>query len=81
MSNPPILVKLGFQNDWLYYILHMTAYIRHQKTNYAKQNRIMAQPTINRRDKTVQFSDLIILSSFHINIEHDIVPYDKEPSS
>lgn len=38
----------------------------------------MAQLTINRRDKTVQFSDLISLSSFHINIEHDIVPYDKE---
>jgi len=41
----------------------------------------MAQPTINRRDKTVQFSDLIILTSFNINIEHDIVPYDKESSS
>jgi len=41
----------------------------------------MAQLTMNRRDKTVQFSDLISLSSFHINTEHDIVPYDKESSS
>jgi len=41
----------------------------------------MAQLTINRRDETVQFSDLISLSSFHINIEQDIVPYDKESSS
>ena len=39
----------------------------------------MAQLTINRRDKTVQFSDLISLSSLHKNIEHDIVQYDNRP--
>jgi len=35
-SNPPILFKLGFQDDWLHYVFYMKAYIRHQKTYYAK---------------------------------------------